>query len=132
MPSNLRGLLRRKKTILPVQIPESQFAYILFLVKSLLNLRYPFPTQIKSTDLPLRKTGKKVVSRPKGGRHLLNLDLSANVLQFIANGLGLFLGNAFLNLIRGAVNQVFGFLQTQTGKLADHFDHLDLFVTRRQ
>ena len=60
------------------------------------------------------------------GAKLLNLDLSASLGELRLHGLGVVLGNAFLDSLRSLVNDSLGFLQAQAGQLADNLDDLDL------
>src|SRR5437868_1838891 len=57
---------------------------------------------------------------------LLNLDLGSDFLELLLDGLGLVLRDPFLDRLRGALDEVLGFLQTEAGHFADHLDHVDL------
>src|SRR5512136_2175900 len=73
-------------------------------------------------------------SRPAAMRAagiLLRLDLGADLLEGRLDLLGLFLGGAFLDRLRRALDEVLGFLQAETGDRADLLDDLDLLVAGR-
>src|SRR5947208_2578382 len=57
---------------------------------------------------------------------LLEVGLGAGFLELLLGGLGVGLGNAFLDGLRSAVDEVLGFLQAQAGQLADRLDDLHL------
>src|SRR5206468_11294145 len=57
---------------------------------------------------------------------LLDLDLAAGVLELLPHVLGILLGDAFLDALRCAVDEILGLLQAEAGELADDLDHLDL------
>ena len=57
---------------------------------------------------------------------LFNLDGCADFLELLLDGLCLILRDGFLDGSGSAVNQSLGFLQTETGDLADNLDDLDL------
>src|SRR6478736_678648 len=57
---------------------------------------------------------------------LLDFDLGASFFQLLLGGFGVSLGHSFLDGLRSAVDQVLGFLQTQTGQLAHGLDDADL------
>src|SRR3954467_7489291 len=57
---------------------------------------------------------------------LADADLRADVFELLPDRLGLFLGHAFLDRLRRALDEVLGFLQTQAGDFADDLDDLDL------
>jgi len=59
---------------------------------------------------------------------LLEFDLAAGFLDFLGQGVGLFLGQAFLDRLGGAVDQFLGFLEAQAGRFADDLDDLNLLV----
>ena len=58
--------------------------------------------------------------------NLLHLDCRSSVGEFLLDGFRLFLGNTLFNGLRGAVDQVLGFLQTQAGDFSDRLDYIDL------
>src|SRR5690242_14316845 len=57
---------------------------------------------------------------------LRNRNLGADFFELLLDGLGLFLGHAFLDRLRRALDEVLRFLQAQAGDFADHLDDLDL------
>ena len=59
-------------------------------------------------------------------RKLLDLDGSAGSNQLLLDLLGLVLGDSLLDSLGAALDHVLGFLQTQTGDLADDLDDVDL------
>src|SRR5689334_19961510 len=64
------------------------------------------------------------------GPSLLDLDLRAALFQFLLHGVGLFLGRAGLDGLRGSLDQILRFLQSEIREFADHLDHLDLLIRR--
>src|ERR1019366_1590384 len=62
--------------------------------------------------------------------YLLYFNLCARIFELLLEALGVRLGNAFLDVLRGAVHQVLGFLQTELGKLTHRLNYLDLLGTR--
>ena len=62
------------------------------------------------------------------GRKLLDLDGSAGGNQLLLEFLGIFLGDALLDVLRATLDQSLRFLQTQTGDLADDLDDAQLLV----
>ena len=60
------------------------------------------------------------------GVTLLHLDSCARLGELLLDGLGFFLRDTFLNGLRSAIDQIFGFLQTQAGDLTDSLDHVNL------
>src|ERR671912_758304 len=67
-----------------------------------------------------------VSTKPAAGSRLHDLDLRAHVLELLADRLGLFLVDAFLQRLGRALDEVLGFLQPEAGDLADDLDDLDL------
>src|SRR4051794_37552401 len=65
---------------------------------------------------------------PDAEPRLLDLDRTAGVLELLLDVLGLVLGDAFLDVLRRAVDEVLRFLETQAGELTNDLDHLDLLV----
>src|SRR5579872_1233074 len=59
---------------------------------------------------------------------LLEFDLRAGLLELRLDLVGLVLRNAFLDVLRGAFDQILGFLEAETGDRADFLDDLDLLV----
>src|SRR5205085_601587 len=53
-------------------------------------------------------------------------DLRADFFELLLDGLGLFLGHAFLDRLGRALDEILGFLQAQAGDFADDLDDLDL------
>lgn len=51
------------------------------------------------------------------GRELLHLHIGTGFLQLGGDVVGLCFGNAFLYVLRGAIDQVLGFLQTEAGQV---------------
>src|SRR5688500_12456550 len=62
-------------------------------------------------------------------RKLLELDGAAGFLDLLLDLLGLFLVDAFLDGLRSAFDQRFGFAQAQAGDGADFLDDVDLLAT---
>ena len=60
--------------------------------------------------------------------HLLKLDDGSDFGELGLDGLGLFLGHAFLERLGGAVDEVLGFLEAEAGDFADDLDDVDLLV----
>src|SRR5207247_11094989 len=58
----------------------------------------------------------------RSSSRLLQFHLGAGVFQLLLGGLGVGLGNAFLDGLRSAVDQVLGFLQAQAGDFAHGLD----------
>ena len=58
--------------------------------------------------------------------NLLDLDLCASFLEFGSDLLGLVLGDAFLEVLRSAIDEFLGFLQAQAGQSTDDLDDSDL------
>ena len=57
---------------------------------------------------------------------LLDLDLRAGFLELLLEGLGIVLGDAFLDGLGSGLDKALGLGQAQTGELADDLDDLDL------
>lgn len=57
---------------------------------------------------------------------LLEFGGSASFNQLLDSGFSVSLGNAFLDVLGSAVNQVLGFLQTQAGDFTHGLDDADL------
>ena len=57
---------------------------------------------------------------------LLDLDLCASFLELGGDLLGFVLGDAFLEVLRSAVDEFLGFLQAQAGQSTDDLDDSDL------
>src|SRR5690606_39867563 len=70
--------------------------------------------------------GATAKAAPRHG--LLQLDLGASGLELLLDLLGFGLGNAFLDRLRSALDQVLGLLQAETGDGAHFLDDLDLLV----
>src|SRR5690606_19247225 len=62
---------------------------------------------------------------------LLDLHLGAGVLELLPERVGVGLGDAFLDRLGRAVDQVLGLLETETGGRADDLDRLDLLLAGR-
>src|SRR5690606_36305714 len=62
------------------------------------------------------------------GACFLSLEGRAGGFQVLLELLGVFLGHAFLDVLRGAFDQVLGFLQAQAGDGADGLDDPDLLL----
>ena len=60
------------------------------------------------------------------GTALLDLDLGAGGLELLPDLVGLRLGNATLDLLGSALDQVLGLLQAEAGDRAQLFDNVDL------
>ena len=58
--------------------------------------------------------------------NLLDLDLCASFLEFGSDLLGLVLGDAFLEVLRSAIDEFLGFLQAQAGQSTDNLDDSNL------
>jgi hypothetical protein len=65
---------------------------------------------------------------PKCKILLLDFDLGASVFQLLLEGFCISLGNAFLDRLRSAVNQILGFLEAQAGNGTDDLDDFNLLV----
>ncbi len=61
---------------------------------------------------------------------LLDGDRGLGFFKFCLELLGIFLGNAFLDLGRGALHKLLGFLQAEACHAADNLDHTDLVVAK--
>ena len=57
---------------------------------------------------------------------LLDVDGGASLAQLRRGGFGLLLRHAFLDRLRGRLDQVLGLLQAEAGQLADRLDDVDL------
>src|SRR5580704_6185562 len=57
---------------------------------------------------------------------LFHLYDCTSLSELLLDGLGFFLGNTFLNVLRRSVDQFLGFFQAQAGHFADGLDHVDL------
>src|SRR6266536_2526376 len=81
-----------------------------------------------------RKPAAERVEIPEPGEkaQLLDLDLCADVLEFLFDVGGLFLGDPLLQDSRRAVDQILGFLQAEAGDFPDALDRLDLVAGRQQ
>ena len=66
---------------------------------------------------------------PQGNTRLLDFDLGACVFELLLERFGISLGNAFLDRLRSAIDQILGFLQAQAGSGTDDLDDLNLLVT---
>src|ERR1041384_1655126 len=71
----------------------------------------------------MRGRGARRLPRPA---RLLDLDAGAGFFELALDLVGLVLRDAFLDGVRGAVDQVLGLLQAQARDRADDLDHLDL------
>ena len=56
---------------------------------------------------------------------LLQFNLGASGFQFLLGFFSFSLGKAFLNSLRSAVDEVFGFLQAEAGQFADSLNNLN-------
>src|SRR5216683_2038973 len=65
-------------------------------------------------------------SRFPNPESLLDFDLCADFLELLLDGRGLFLGDAFLDRLGRALDEVLGFLEAERGDLADDLDDVDL------
>src|SRR5947209_5248654 len=65
---------------------------------------------------------------PNRRTNLLELDLRAGLFELRLDLVGLFLGDALLDGLRRAFNEVLGFLEAETGDGADLLDDLDLLL----
>src|ERR1039457_4491532 len=109
----------------------------------------------KASCHPLNKTKTRAQTAPAGARRLrsraryarrnprprglgfpsepwrlFDLHLRANVLELLLDDFDVALRNGFLDRRGHALDQVLGFLEAETGDLADHFDDGDLLVRR--
>ena len=57
---------------------------------------------------------------------LLDVDLGAGFLKLLLEVSGFSLGNAFLDSLRSAFDEVLGFLEAEAGDAADFLDDVDL------
>src|SRR5579884_935251 len=64
--------------------------------------------------------------------NLLELDLSAGLLELRLDLVSLFLGDALLDGFRRALDEVLGLLEPEPGNGADLFDDLDLLLAGRR
>lgn len=65
---------------------------------------------------------------PSGPTSLLDLRGRASLGELLGDGLGIGLGDAFLDRFRRAIHQVLGLLQPEARDLPHHFDHVHLVV----
>src|SRR5262245_22286648 len=98
--------------------------------------RFPAFLKDKKTRLP-RWT---LVRRGNGDMHqcasafdsrhasLFQLDFRTSVFELLLDLLGFVLVHIGLDLFRSAFDEVFGFLEAESGDRADFLDHVDLFV----
>ena len=63
---------------------------------------------------------------------LLDFSNRASVNQLLQRSVGIRLGNAFLDVLWRAINQVLGFFQAQAGNGANCLDYVHLVVTGLQ
>jgi hypothetical protein len=66
--------------------------------------------------------------QPTHKTRLLDFDLGACVFQLLLEGFCVSLGNAFLDRLRSAINQILGFLEAQAGNCTDDLDDFNLLV----
>src|SRR5438067_898391 len=59
---------------------------------------------------------------------LLDLDFGAGLLELRLDRVGLVLGDALLDRLRGRVDEILRLLEAETGDGADDLDHLDLLL----
>ena len=62
---------------------------------------------------------------------LLHFNGCAGIRELFPDGLSFVLADAFLNRLRRAVHQVFGFLQAQAGHFANNLNDIDFVRARR-
>jgi hypothetical protein len=76
------------------------------------------------------RCARRAPRRPRTLRSLwflLDFDGSSRLFQQFLRVVGRFLCNSLLDRSRGALNEVLGFLETQSRKLTDRLDYVDLF-----
>src|SRR5579864_6507145 len=66
-----------------------------------------------------------------GAERLLHFYRRPGVGELLLDSLSLFLIDAFLDWLGGAIHQVLGFFEAQAGYFANGFDHVDLVGARR-
>ena len=77
-----------------------------------------------------QKSSESGVWSPVARVVLLDLDLRADFVEFLPDGFGFFLVDAFLEDLGHRFDEVLGFLQTEAGDFADDLDDVDLLVGR--
>src|SRR4029453_6013783 len=97
------------------------------------SLRDRRPHWIVPAILPpryeVRSSNVNELVLPCGGS--LDLDGGADLLELLLHVGRLRLGNLLLHRLGGAVHEILGLLEAQSGELAHHLDDLDLLVARR-
>src|SRR5882762_8025441 len=78
-----------------------------------------------------KRLATAAASLPAPVEALFDLGFCAGFFQLLPDLFGILLGNAFLDRLGRAVNQVLGFLQAQPGNRAHHLDDVHLVVTGR-
>ena len=68
----------------------------------------------------------RAASRKAAGGPLLDFDLGARFLELLLDGSGFVLGNAFLDGLGRAIDEVLGFFQAQAGDFANCLNDVDL------
>ena len=78
------------------------------------------------------KTLRQRPGATKPSFQLLDFDRRAGVDELLLNGRRLFLADAFLDRLGGAIDQILGFLQAEAGYFAYCLDNIDLVRAVRQ
>src|SRR5216684_9256325 len=73
--------------------------------------------------IPLARSARSYAAPPL---ELLDLDLGAGLFELLLDRSGFVLVDAFLDGLRSAIHEVFGFLEAQAGDFADRFNDVDL------
>src|SRR5262245_64244279 len=64
----------------------------------------------------------------QAGEVLVDLDRGAGLFELRLDRVGLVLGHALLDRLRGRVDEILGLLEAETGDRAHDLDHLDLLA----
>src|SRR6266496_2720206 len=85
----------------------------------------------ENSPLPASSVCGNYPTREAKYKKLLHFNGRAGIREFLFDGLGLFLADAFLDRLGSAVHKVLGLLQAQAGDFAHGLDHVDLIGARR-
>ena len=72
------------------------------------------------------RSGTRTRSSRRAIANLLQFNLGADLFELLLHGFGVCLGQAFLDRLGRAVDEVLGFLEAEGGDLPDDLDHVDL------